>query len=288
MKRNHKVGFTLIELLVVIAIIAILAAILFPVFAQAKASAKSTASLSNVKQNTTAAIMYSTDFDDQSVLAQMWGGQGRINVGGPTPMSPWTILIQPYEKSYDLVLDPMATQPKSVFNPPNRDLDKAVQPGISYNAVTMSPWPLDVQDFTSVSMTAPANPAETVMFCTSYVGIAETGGSFGWFGASFKWVTLGLIDSPDCWDWATSICWDGWGNSQYWGPSFFPGMNEERGQYTGGNSLRYSKGITASFVDGHAKRMRAGALAAGTNWTQQRDPSQVVVTDRSKYMWDLQ
>jgi prepilin-type N-terminal cleavage/methylation domain-containing protein len=43
-------AFTLIELLVVIAIIAILAAILFPVFAQAKASAKNTQELSNMKQ----------------------------------------------------------------------------------------------------------------------------------------------------------------------------------------------------------------------------------------------
>ena len=41
-----KRAFTLIELLVVIAIIAILAAILFPVFAQAKESAKMTATLS--------------------------------------------------------------------------------------------------------------------------------------------------------------------------------------------------------------------------------------------------
>jgi prepilin-type N-terminal cleavage/methylation domain-containing protein len=39
MKRK---GFTLIELLVVIAIIAILAAILFPVFAQARESARQT------------------------------------------------------------------------------------------------------------------------------------------------------------------------------------------------------------------------------------------------------
>ena len=38
MKR--RTGFTLIELLVVIAIIAILAAILFPVFARARAKAK--------------------------------------------------------------------------------------------------------------------------------------------------------------------------------------------------------------------------------------------------------
>ena len=41
-------AFTLIELLVVIAIIAILAAILFPVFAQAKAAAKKTASVLGV------------------------------------------------------------------------------------------------------------------------------------------------------------------------------------------------------------------------------------------------
>ena len=46
----QRKAFTLIELLVVIAIIAILAAILFPVFAQAKAAAKKTVSLSNLKQ----------------------------------------------------------------------------------------------------------------------------------------------------------------------------------------------------------------------------------------------
>jgi prepilin-type N-terminal cleavage/methylation domain-containing protein len=43
-------AFTLIELLVVIAIIATLAAILFPVFAQARAKARQTACLSNTRQ----------------------------------------------------------------------------------------------------------------------------------------------------------------------------------------------------------------------------------------------
>jgi len=60
---NRK-AFTLIELLVVIAIIAILAAILFPVFAQAKAAAKRTADLSNTKQIGLGMIMYGGDYDD--------------------------------------------------------------------------------------------------------------------------------------------------------------------------------------------------------------------------------
>jgi len=60
-----KRAFTLIELLVVIAIIAILAAILFPVFAQAKAAAKKTAGISNQKQIGLGMIMYCGDWDDK-------------------------------------------------------------------------------------------------------------------------------------------------------------------------------------------------------------------------------
>lgn len=58
-------GFTLIELLVVIAIIAILAAILFPVFARARAKALQNNCLSNVKQLTLGIIMYASDYDEK-------------------------------------------------------------------------------------------------------------------------------------------------------------------------------------------------------------------------------
>ena len=58
-------GFTLIELLVVIAIIAILAAILFPVFARARESARTSACVNNLKQLGLAWKMYASDFDDQ-------------------------------------------------------------------------------------------------------------------------------------------------------------------------------------------------------------------------------
>lgn len=71
MKSNYNRAFTLIELLVVIAIIAILAAILFPVFAQAKTSAKRSVDVSNVKQIALGVVMYSADNDDMMPMYRM-------------------------------------------------------------------------------------------------------------------------------------------------------------------------------------------------------------------------
>jgi prepilin-type N-terminal cleavage/methylation domain-containing protein len=120
---TNKRAFTLIELLVVIAIIAILAAILFPVFAQAKESAKKTSNLSNAKQISTASIMYSNDADDLFPRAYTVRPDGsfRWNVLHPVPhdwqgndpvwSTPevmaensgyWANAMQPYMKSWAL------------------------------------------------------------------------------------------------------------------------------------------------------------------------------------------
>lgn len=100
-----KKAFTLIELLVVIAIIAILAAILFPVFAQAKDSAKDAANISNLKQLALAHIMYSADYDDNFALAAWLDNNGFFTT--------WQQIIMPYVKSQQLMLDAKLSAPPS-------------------------------------------------------------------------------------------------------------------------------------------------------------------------------
>jgi prepilin-type N-terminal cleavage/methylation domain-containing protein/prepilin-type processing-associated H-X9-DG protein len=88
-RRN---AFTLIELLVVIAIIAILAAILFPVFAQARAKARQTSCLTNMRQGSMAVLMYSQDYDECFPI-------GAYNPDPNGAVLMWYDFVEPYVKS---------------------------------------------------------------------------------------------------------------------------------------------------------------------------------------------
>ena len=99
-------GFTLIELLVVIAIIAILAAILFPVFAQARAKARQTACLSNMKQIGTAIAMYTQDYDEYYPVNNMaFNAANDYQVWGS-----WMQEVQPFMKNAQVFFCPDATR----------------------------------------------------------------------------------------------------------------------------------------------------------------------------------
>ncbi|CAN5567673.1 hypothetical protein BH11ARM1_BH11ARM1_14980 [soil metagenome] len=104
---KHR-GFTLIELLVVIAIIAILAAILFPVFAQAKAAAKRTVALSNAKQLGLGVTMYNNDYDDTYSIGcpNSWYYPG-------TDGGAWSINVAPYVKNAGIFADSSDTGKES-------------------------------------------------------------------------------------------------------------------------------------------------------------------------------
>ena len=100
--HHQKKGFTLIELLVVIAIIAILAAILFPVFAQARDAARKASCQSNLKQIGTAFSMYVSDYDGWYVPSWMY--PAGWNTGNECPRWIWADYVQPYIKSYQIMV----------------------------------------------------------------------------------------------------------------------------------------------------------------------------------------
>ncbi len=118
MSTVKRRGFTLIELLVVIAIIAILAAILFPVFARAKAKARQTTCLSNVKQLAVSVKMYQSDWDDCFPKMENWEPPPPLHTTGYChrwtysvhwPTYPTSIpggSLQPYVQNDDILVCP--------------------------------------------------------------------------------------------------------------------------------------------------------------------------------------
>ena len=120
---QRRSGFTLIELLVVIAIIAILAAILFPVFAQARAKARQTACLSNMKQIGTGLAMYTQDYDEMlagNATQAPNSGAGDAGYASRSPIGfmdtnetrvrrNWGRDMQPYIKNTDIFRCPNST-----------------------------------------------------------------------------------------------------------------------------------------------------------------------------------
>lgn len=137
---TQRRGFTLIELLVVIAIIAILAAILFPVFAQAREKARQTSCLSNLRQQGTAFLMYSQDYDELFAIGASQGSDGTWlwNFNLPTPFNwrpipatdrrvfaaqhHWSNATQPYIKNWGIYSCPSGPETRlgiPDYNTPN-------------------------------------------------------------------------------------------------------------------------------------------------------------------------
>jgi prepilin-type N-terminal cleavage/methylation domain-containing protein len=272
-------AFTLIELLVVIAIIAILAAILFPVFAQAKAAAKRTTSLSNQKQIDLASIMYSGDVDDTEVMPTVFLGSCTAPAyvcfsapyGGEVP---WPLLVQPYVKNSDLFVDPQAPGEPSVPAGFPADTAKLYAPEYGINPyLIQSPAYPYVTAYSSVqprTLTSISRPADIVAFTQKYsdseydsslVPAADQFYGYYWFTGAY-FLTM-AADPPDCSAAGNhNLCAAGWNQNTFYQP-FLKGV-QAAGAWTGGGSQRGQQLMVVSFVDGHAKSMPPGQLATGT------------------------
>ncbi|MBX7133687.1 MAG: prepilin-type N-terminal cleavage/methylation domain-containing protein [Fimbriimonadaceae bacterium] len=165
-------AFTLIELLVVIAIIAILAAILFPVFAEAKAAAKKTACISNARQLGLALTLYAGDYDDHVVNRpdNNWPWAPPEDGGWLC----WYDFIQPYAKSQGIQKCPNYAGPFPV--PDYWGVDRRMNSSyaISYDIIG------DYEDGLAANLSAITHPATTIM-------VAETASGFTWFSGDEGW-----------------------------------------------------------------------------------------------------
>jgi prepilin-type N-terminal cleavage/methylation domain-containing protein/prepilin-type processing-associated H-X9-DG protein len=111
--KPRSKAFTLIELLVVISIIAILAAMLFPVFARARESARKIQCLSNVKNIAMAIQIYLTDYDRfppkehrPEVTSYFSGCSGYETMANPYLR--WPVILDEYVKNRDVYRCPSA------------------------------------------------------------------------------------------------------------------------------------------------------------------------------------
>lgn len=176
-KRIHAPitnGFTLIELLVVIAIIAVLAAILFPVFAQARESARKTSCLSNQKQLGTAVLMYVQDYDEQ--LPNAINGAAGVNLpGGWVYYTAFPANATP--KSFDVTQGSLFPYVKSaqVFVCPSDAQGRAA--GNSY-AVNSCVFTMNIPLAVGKSLAAFDSAASWALMTEEAIGIGDETGAF--------------------------------------------------------------------------------------------------------------
>jgi len=256
-----KRAFTLIELLVVIAIIAILAAILFPVFAQAKAAAKKVQSLSNAKNIGLGAQMYCIDVDDRlpTLQDQPLGG---VWIGWPEKFYPY---IKNGNKNGTFARDGIYRAPGDATTQENGSY--AMHQDIARDGA--APW------------NGYASP--TVFSTTQIDGLSdkiylfERGNNNGWA----NWLQF----TPWEWDWVDWVNFDRATGQPRQGPGTYVSLNTGKGDcdlafnatnYTSFDwswalcgmlpRYRYSSATPAVFLDGHAKSFSRTSRATTMDW----------------------
>ena len=195
--RSTYQAFTLIELLVVIAIIAILAAILFPVFAQARAKARAIVCLSNCKQMGTAANMYMQDYDEMVLPARMEYTNDVLGTHTDGTVRDWRrfwpYIIQPYLKNFGSLKCPDVP----TGGGPNwaDDPERNMTGGSIVINDTMSTWGNEDGFAAQTAYPSITKPAEMVQFADAAAISRGGGGWRAWDGS--KAGREAFLNNPD-------------------------------------------------------------------------------------------
>jgi len=226
---SKRTAFTLIELLVVIAIIAILAAILFPVFARARAKAQQTTCLSNMKQFVLAALMYASDWNQKSFYMS---GPVWITCYGGNDNGNWDQILAPYIRNIGVLSCPMGNPPAYRMGEPywgcpvNYSNYKVYNYGPNLAVCGATWWKY-------------LDPTATTMYREPLAIDAITRpAEIMWFAETF-----------DAWVWPANI--NIWG---YSGLTFPPAAGGNWAAYPDalGMTFNHQNGCNMNFCDGHA------------------------------------
>jgi prepilin-type N-terminal cleavage/methylation domain-containing protein len=248
-RRRSASAFTLIELLVVIAIIAILAAILFPVFAKARAQARKIVGISNLKELGLATMMYVQDYDEHLPYYN-WGlmscnesgnGGGPGTLSGNDPMfqyysaSAWCNSVQPYIKNMGIFQDPsdkMKWQPGYCINFPQSNF---VAGASSWTKSTWCSYGWN-ENSSGQALAAYQSPASDLLW-GDYIGVLiDTWSRFQW--TDDLYVRRAIFSDLE------------WGNNDIRGQS---GPITDAQWQANMHGIRFETGTNETLMDGHAK-----------------------------------
>lgn len=300
-REQKRRAFTLIELLVVIAIIAILAAILFPVFAKAKDSARRMTCVSNQNQIAKAIELYCDNNDDS--MPQSNEGNNNIGWGFGSPDVIWGQNIQPYTANY-LVFrcpaDPEANDQGLSKDPYERPVGRN-HPDIYYfwmsrssvglNYDFLSPWITGTINGRSYVGSHPtrrteiASTSKTILFADSIwyrnvnTGRPEGGGNWVIEAPCVRDSNGQLLEPMS--RLTTNPRW------QNYGTGWIPNPNNVR-PYSwleyGGIWPWHFKRVNVTFCDSHVKSMSIAQITAGCDVRRSFGGP---AYDTEEYLWDL-
>lgn len=276
MKRNN--AFTLIELLVVIAIIAILAAILFPVFAQAKAAAKKTLALTHAKEQGTSVLIYMGDSDDLYPLWFFNNSYRTWTVGNVGSDSNVHYALYGYQKSTDIWQDPMdpvdynsrltveqsyqLNQAPAGFAESLRQFNLGLKCDFGVNVQFIHPAKIvgGLTVHNPQSQTAISSVAKTIYSISSIWNRTASGAPYG--GGNYE------VDAPCFYDNNLVDLRPGMaGNQGYWWYGGWNPANKMAWNVFGGVWPWHNGGeqVIIVYADGHAKSKGMKSVAAGCN-----------------------
>jgi prepilin-type N-terminal cleavage/methylation domain-containing protein/prepilin-type processing-associated H-X9-DG protein len=251
-KKQRAEGFTLIELLIVIALIGIIAAILFPVFARVRESARRSSCQSNLKQIGLGIAQYVQDNDERMpFIFQDYRTTGYKGLGSNYQYQTWSSEIYPYVKSTQLFFCPSDSESRKKTN--------ANMSSQYFKEISGDDTAGMIQSYGGNAMYI--NPSSTPLLApfSSY-----RGGNPGDFSSYYMQVrNVASIEAPTTTVLVTEVLWSDAATYGGYKVTSLSSLDTSKSPPQLGNVVaRHLETTNVLFCDGHVKAMNLQTLSA--------------------------